>query len=163
MMIADKKKMNFYTHSMHLFFTGRMPFLPPSQQRQSTEGCQSTEGSWCCRYPVILQQFSLKRGSGGSGRYSGGDGVIREMLFRKSLTLSVLSERRTHRPYGLCGSDALIVCRFLLWIAFIALIAFSASNCFRLSVYALDCLQCFELLVCVCACVRPCLFMNVYE
>jgi len=45
MMIADKKKMNFYTHSMHLFFTGRMPFLPPNQQRQSTEGCQSTEGS----------------------------------------------------------------------------------------------------------------------
>jgi len=62
-----------------------------------------------CSYPVILQQFSLNRGSGGKGRYDGGDGVVREMLFRKSLTLSVLSERRVHPPYGLHGSD---LCQF---------------------------------------------------
>jgi len=59
------------------------------------------------RYPVILQRFSLNRGSAGEGRYSGGDGVIRELLFRKSLTLSVLSERRVHQPYGLHGIDLL--------------------------------------------------------
>ena len=65
-----------------------------------------------CRYPVILQQFSLNRGSGGKGQHNGGDGIIRKMLFRKSMTLSVLSERRTHQPYGLCGSDPSILCRF---------------------------------------------------
>ena len=57
-----------------------------------------------CRYPVILQQFGLNPGSGGRGQYIGGDGVIREMLFRKSLTLSILSERRVNRPYGLRGN-----------------------------------------------------------
>ena len=36
--------------------------------------------------------------------YNGGDGIVREMLFRKPLTLSVLTERRAFRPYGLEGS-----------------------------------------------------------
>ena len=57
----------------------------------------------CCRYPVIVNSFSLNPGSGGSGRFKGGDGIVRELLFRKPLTLSVLSERRVHRPYGLFG------------------------------------------------------------
>ena len=35
--------------------------------------------------------------------YNGGDGIVREMLFRKPLTLSVLTERRAFRPYGLEG------------------------------------------------------------
>lgn len=34
------------------------------------------------RYPVILHQFSLRLGSGGNGAHSGGDGVVREMIFR---------------------------------------------------------------------------------
>ena len=60
---------------------------------------------FCYRYPVILKQFSLNPTSGGKGQYNGGDGVIREMLFRKPLTLSVLSERRVHQPYGLHGNE----------------------------------------------------------
>uniref|UniRef100_A0A8C0GYP2 5-oxoprolinase, ATP-hydrolysing n=1 Tax=Chelonoidis abingdonii TaxID=106734 RepID=A0A8C0GYP2_CHEAB len=55
------------------------------------------------RYPVILCCFELCRGSGGSGRFRGGDGVIRELLFREEVVLSVLSERRAFRPYGLHG------------------------------------------------------------
>ncbi|NXJ55821.1 OPLA oxoprolinase, partial [Spizaetus tyrannus] len=46
------------------------------------------------RYPVVLQRFELRRGSGGAGRCRGGDGVIRELLFREDMVLSVLSERR---------------------------------------------------------------------
>ena len=34
------------------------------------------------RYPVILRRFSLRTGSGGDGSYQGGDGVIREIIFR---------------------------------------------------------------------------------
>lgn len=57
------------------------------------------------RYPVILQTFSLRDGSGGSGAYKGGDGVIREILFRSPMTLSVLTERRVFAPYGLAGKS----------------------------------------------------------
>jgi len=55
------------------------------------------------RYPVILNRFSLADGSGGDGRFKGGDGVLREMIFRKELDLSVLTERRVLAPYGMAG------------------------------------------------------------
>lgn len=55
------------------------------------------------RYPVILRQFSIRTGSGGEGRFRGGDGVIRELEFRMPLSVSMLSERRVYRPYGLEG------------------------------------------------------------
>lgn len=64
-----------------------------------------------CRYPVILQSFSLRPGSGGKGTYCGGDGVVRELLFRASMTLSVLTERRVFAPYGSEGSfSCLFIC-----------------------------------------------------
>lgn len=55
------------------------------------------------RYPVILEQFSLRPGSGGAGKYCGGDGVMRKLRFRNKVVLSVLTERRSTRPYGLQG------------------------------------------------------------
>ncbi|KAK2546176.1 Oplah [Columba livia] len=55
------------------------------------------------RYPVVLRRFALRGGSGGAGRWPGGDGVIRELLFRRALLLSVLSERRAVPPYGMAG------------------------------------------------------------
>lgn len=42
--------------------------------------------------------------TGGKGQWNGGDGIIRELLFRKCLTLSILTERRVFEPYGLKGS-----------------------------------------------------------
>lgn len=56
-----------------------------------------------CRYPVILERFHLKEGTGGNGLFRGGDGVLRKILFRKTVTLSVLTERRVFAPYGLEG------------------------------------------------------------
>ncbi|KAL4882970.1 Hydantoinase B/oxoprolinase-domain-containing protein [Aspergillus karnatakaensis] len=58
------------------------------------------------RYPVILRQFSIRQGSGGMGRYVGGNGVIRELEFRMPLSVSMLSERRVTRPYGLNGGGS---------------------------------------------------------
>lgn len=55
------------------------------------------------RYPVIVRTFAVRRGSGGPGRYAGGDGVIRELEFTKPLTVSILSERRAFQPYGMAG------------------------------------------------------------
>jgi 5-oxoprolinase (ATP-hydrolysing) len=58
------------------------------------------------RYPVRLQEFSIRRGSGGTGQYRGGDGVIRRVEFLKRLTVSILSQRRgPHPPYGLSGGQ----------------------------------------------------------
>ncbi|KAK3559078.1 hypothetical protein QTP86_002994 [Hemibagrus guttatus] len=58
------------------------------------------------RYPVVLEHFSLRAGSGGGGRYDGGDGVTRKLLFRDEVILSVLTERRSTRPYGLHGGQS---------------------------------------------------------
>uniref|UniRef100_A0A2M4A7B1 Putative oxoprolinase n=1 Tax=Anopheles triannulatus TaxID=58253 RepID=A0A2M4A7B1_9DIPT len=58
------------------------------------------------RYPIILKRFSLRDdASGGAGQYRGGEGVHRELLFRRPMTLSVLTERRTLRPYGMAGGE----------------------------------------------------------
>ena len=57
------------------------------------------------RYPVILREFSLRAGSGGAGQHSGGDGVVRDIEFRLPMQVSILSERRVYRPYGLEGGE----------------------------------------------------------
>ncbi|XP_074000836.1 LOW QUALITY PROTEIN: 5-oxoprolinase [Numenius arquata] len=58
------------------------------------------------RYPVVLRRFELRGGSGGAGRWRGGEGVRRELQFRQETVLSVLSERRVTRPYGLRGEGS---------------------------------------------------------
>ncbi|MBI4716731.1 MAG: hydantoinase B/oxoprolinase family protein [Planctomycetes bacterium] len=55
------------------------------------------------RYPVRLVQFHIRRGSGGAGRWHGGDGVVRELEFLEPLEVSILSQRRTTAPYGVAG------------------------------------------------------------
>ena len=55
------------------------------------------------RFPVILRCFHLNPGSGGKGFHRGGDGIVREILFRKKQVFSILSERRAFSPYGLKG------------------------------------------------------------
>ena len=52
---------------------------------------------------MVLESFQLRLGSGGKGQFKGGDGIIREYLFRRHLVLSVLTERRVFSPYGLLG------------------------------------------------------------
>lgn len=56
------------------------------------------------RYPVVLRGFTLREGSGGVGEWQGGQGVCRTLQFRRSgLKVSILSERRAFRPYGMAG------------------------------------------------------------
>lgn len=57
------------------------------------------------RYPVILRQFSIRRGSGGAGRWRGGDGLVRAIEFRRAMTVSCLMERRTTAAFGLDGGQ----------------------------------------------------------
>jgi 5-oxoprolinase (ATP-hydrolysing) len=58
------------------------------------------------RYPVLLREFSLRRGSGGAGLYWGGDGLIRELEFLQPLHVAILSERRVYAPYGMQGGES---------------------------------------------------------
>ena len=57
------------------------------------------------RYPVMLHEFSIRRGSGGRGQHVGGDGVVRELEPLRPLTVSLLTERRALRPYGMHGGE----------------------------------------------------------
>jgi len=54
-------------------------------------------------YPVRVLRYSLRRGSGGAGRFRGGDGVVREIEFLTEVRGSILSDRRRFAPYGLGG------------------------------------------------------------
>lgn len=55
------------------------------------------------RFPVRVQRFALRQGSGGKGRYRGGEGLVREIEFLTALTVSLVSSRRVTRPFGLAG------------------------------------------------------------
>ncbi|KAH7672720.1 5-oxoprolinase (ATP-hydrolyzing) protein [Dioscorea alata] len=57
------------------------------------------------RYPVILHRFGLRENSGGAGLHRGGDGLVREIEFRRPVVVSILSERRVHAPRGLKGGN----------------------------------------------------------
>jgi N-methylhydantoinase B len=56
-------------------------------------------------YPVRLLRYGLRPNSGGTGLWRGGDGVIREVQFLTKAQVTVLSDRRKFRPYGLHGGD----------------------------------------------------------
>ncbi|GMF21743.1 unnamed protein product [Phytophthora lilii] len=57
------------------------------------------------RFPVLLRAFHLREGSGGAGKFRGGDGVVRQLEFLEGMTVSILSERRAFQPYGLEGGE----------------------------------------------------------
>ena len=54
-------------------------------------------------FPLMVTAYSVRRGSGGEGRWRGGDGIVREITFLKDAHVTVLSERRRIPPYGLFG------------------------------------------------------------
>jgi 5-oxoprolinase (ATP-hydrolysing) len=55
------------------------------------------------RYPVLLERFAIRRGSGGAGRHKGGDGVERHIRFRERMRANILSNRREVPPRGIEG------------------------------------------------------------
>jgi 5-oxoprolinase (ATP-hydrolysing) len=58
------------------------------------------------RFPVLLESFGIRRGSGGSGRWRGGDGAVRRLRFLEAVTASTLSQHRRVPPYGAAGGSA---------------------------------------------------------
>jgi len=57
------------------------------------------------RYPVRLARFAIRRGSGGAGRFRGGDGAVREIEFLEPVDVSVLTQHRVEAPYGVAGGE----------------------------------------------------------
>jgi 5-oxoprolinase (ATP-hydrolysing) len=57
------------------------------------------------RYPVRIVEFAIRRGSGGTGRWRGGDGVVREVEFLEPMHAAILSNRRRIAPHGLAGGS----------------------------------------------------------
>lgn len=57
------------------------------------------------RFPILLEEFRIRKGSGGSGKYRGGDGVIRKLRFLETMSVSILSSHRTIAPFGLAGGQ----------------------------------------------------------
>lgn len=55
------------------------------------------------RFPILLKEFSIRRGSGGAGKFRGGDGTVRKLTFLEPMRASILSERRIVSPFGLDG------------------------------------------------------------
>jgi 5-oxoprolinase (ATP-hydrolysing) len=57
------------------------------------------------RYPVRLLRFAIRRGSGGEGRWSGGDGIVRMFEFLEAMEITILGQHRLEAPYGLAGGQ----------------------------------------------------------
>ena len=57
------------------------------------------------RFPVLVEEFAIRRGSGGAGQFGGGDGVVRRIRFREAMTAAILSGHREVPPYGMAGGE----------------------------------------------------------
>ena len=57
-------------------------------------------------YPFHVCEYSIRRGTGGRGRYRGGDGIRRDIQLLGPGQITILSDRRVERPYGLQGGEA---------------------------------------------------------
>ncbi|WP_017660808.1 hydantoinase B/oxoprolinase family protein [Baaleninema simplex] len=57
------------------------------------------------RFPVLLDKFAIREGSGGNGQFRGGNGVVRQIRFLEPMTAAILSSHRVVPPAGLCGGE----------------------------------------------------------
>ncbi len=57
------------------------------------------------RYPILIERFGVRGGSGGEGQWRGGDGAVRIVRFRQAMTAAILSNRRTTAPFGVDGGE----------------------------------------------------------
>src|SRR5205809_6375208 len=57
------------------------------------------------RFPVRLESYEIRPGSGGAGRHRGGDGGVRRVRFLEAMTASILSNGRKHGAFGMAGGE----------------------------------------------------------
>jgi 5-oxoprolinase (ATP-hydrolysing) len=57
------------------------------------------------RFPVRLESYAIRPGSGGAGRWHGGNGGVRKIRFLEPMTAAILSNNRIHAPFGMAGGE----------------------------------------------------------
>ncbi|NOS90537.1 MAG: 5-oxoprolinase, partial [Cyclobacteriaceae bacterium] len=57
------------------------------------------------KYPVVLEKFSVRKNSGGKGKWRGGDGIVRHIRFNQAMDINILSQHRDEMPYGMNGGS----------------------------------------------------------
>jgi 5-oxoprolinase (ATP-hydrolysing) len=57
------------------------------------------------RFPVLVEAFAIRQGSGGAGQWRGGDGAVRRIRFREAMQAGILANRRRVPPFGLAGGE----------------------------------------------------------
>ena len=57
------------------------------------------------RYPVVLEDFHIRKGSGGRGKWNAGDGIRRTIRFLEKMDCTMLSGHRACAPFGLAGGE----------------------------------------------------------
>jgi 5-oxoprolinase (ATP-hydrolysing) len=57
------------------------------------------------KFPVLVREFTIRRGSGGAGRHHGGDGIVRRLEFRTRFSGALLANHRRVAPFGLAGGE----------------------------------------------------------
>ena len=57
------------------------------------------------RYPVVLEDFHIRKGSGGRGKWNAGDGIRRTIRFLEKMECTILSGHRRIRPFGMAGGE----------------------------------------------------------
>ena len=91
------------------------------------------------RFPVRVDAFSIRTGSGGAGAQAGGDGAVRRIRFLAPMEAALLSSRRVHAPQGLAGGGPGLAGRQRLIRADGA--ATELDGCFSISVQAGDVIE----------------------
>jgi 5-oxoprolinase (ATP-hydrolysing) len=57
------------------------------------------------RFPVRLESYEIRAGSGGAGRWHGGSGGVRKVRFLEPMTAAILSNNRIFAPFGMAGGE----------------------------------------------------------
>jgi N-methylhydantoinase B len=87
-------------------------------------------------FPLRLRRYAIRRGSGGHGRFPGGDGLVREFEFLEDTDVTLLTERRKHRPWGLQGGgDGAAGANYLMEKTLPAKASFQAKAGERLAIH----------------------------
>ncbi len=58
------------------------------------------------KYPVVLEKFAVRKNSGGKGKWRGGDGIVRQIRFKETMDINILSQHRKEAPYGMSGGSS---------------------------------------------------------
>ena len=90
-------------HGVHVSPPGLLSARLLTPQVHSTNTRQTDSEVVEKRTAVLVRRYCIREGSGGRGRWRGGDGITREIEARTHLKFSILSDRRVYRPYGMAG------------------------------------------------------------